>query len=128
MEDGVYEYFELLYQGSRDKWKLSDFHANCDNKGATITVIRISHGFVFGGFSDKSWTSANKHYDSDKAFLFSLKSPSNEVGTAKMRMKQNQCSYSMFRSFPLGPIFGGVNFGGGSDFCIYSDANKNINS
>ena len=45
-----------------------------------------------------------------------------------MRMKQNQCSYYMLHSFPLGPIFGGGNFGGGSDFCIYSDANKNINS
>ena len=96
--------------------------------GAIITVIRSSDGFIFGGFADKPWTSANKWCESDKSFLFSLKSPSNEVGTAKMRIMQNMCSYAMLHHSSLGPIFGGVPFGGGRDFCIYSDANNNSNS
>ena len=52
----------------------SDFHAKCDNKGATITVIRSTDGFMFGGFSDKPCTSSNKYCESDKAFLFFLRS------------------------------------------------------
>ena len=52
LEDGVSGDLELLYRGSRDGWKASDFHAKCDNKGATITVIRSTDGFIFGGFAD----------------------------------------------------------------------------
>ena len=122
-EDGVSEDLELLYRGSRDGWKTSDFHAKCDNKGATITVIRSSDGFIFGGFADKSWTSANKYCDSDKSFLFSLKSPSNEVGTAKMRIKQNTYSNAICHGPSYGPTFGG-----GHDLYIASDANKNNTS
>ena len=89
-EDGVSGDLELLYQGSRDGWKASDFHAKCDNKGTTITVIRSSDGFIFGGFADKTWTSSAKGYcKSDKYFLFTLKSPSNEVEPTKMCINQD---------------------------------------
>ena len=52
-EYGVYGHLELLYQRSQDRWKASDFHDNCDKKGAKITVIWINDGFIFGRFSDK---------------------------------------------------------------------------
>ena len=54
LEDGVSGDLDLLYQGSWDGWKGSDFHAKCDHNGATITVIRSSDGFIFCGFADKS--------------------------------------------------------------------------
>ena len=115
---------KLLYQGSRDGWQASGFHAKCDNKGATTTVIRSTGGFIFGGFADKPWkSSAGVWCESDKAFLFSLKSPSNEVGTAKMRIKQNMCSYAIYHNSSYGPTFGG-----GHDFRIARDANNNSNS
>ena len=84
LEDRVSGDLELLYRGSRDGWKASDLHANCDNKGATITVIRSSDGFIFGGFADKSWKPSGEWCKSDKAFLLSLKSPSSEVGPTKI--------------------------------------------
>jgi len=122
-EDGVSGDLELLYQGSRDGWKASDFHAKCDNKGATITVIRSSDGFIFGGFADKPWTSSGGVYcESDKAFLFSLKSPSSEVGLTKIGIKQNMCSNAMYHKSSYGPTFGG------NDFYIASDANNNSSS
>ena len=121
-EDGVSGDLDLLYQGSRDGWKGTDFHAKCDNKGATIRVIRSSDGFIFGGFADKSWKSSGRHCKYDKAFLFSLKSPSNEVGTAKMCIKQNMCSNAMFHLSSSGPTFGC------GDLYIASDANNNNNS
>ena len=118
-EDGVSEDLELLYRGSRDGWKASDFHAKCDNKGATITMIHSSDGFIFGGFSDKPWTSTDKWCESDKSCLFSFKSPSNEVGTAKMRIKQNMCSQVIYHGSSYGPTFGG-----GHDLHIANDANN----
>ena len=122
-EDGVSGYLELVYWGSRDGWKASYFHAKCDDKGATITVIRSSDGFIFGGFADKPWISSDEYCKSDKAFLLSLKSTSNEVGMAKIRIKQNMCSNTMFHSSSYGPILGGV-----YEICIYSDSNNNIRS
>ena len=107
VEDGLYGYLELLYRGSRDGWKASDFHAKCDNKGATITVIRSTGGFIFGGFADKSWTSSYGWCESDKAFLFSLKSPSSEFGTTKICINQNMCSFAIYHKYFCGPTFGG---------------------
>ena len=54
------------------------FHQLCDNKGATLTIIR-SGGYVFGGFNPNSWQSAAGQPVADltnTAFLFSIKSPS----------------------------------------------------
>ena len=94
-----------------------NFHAKCDNKGATIAVIQSTGGFIFGGFSDKPWTSSGKYCKSDKYFLFYLKSWSNEVGPKKIRMKQNICSSAIFHS----PSYG-TNFGGGHDLYTANDA------
>ena len=79
LEDGVSGYLELLYPGSLDGWKTSDFHAKFDNKGATITVIHSTGGLIFGGFSDKSWTYSDIYCEYDKSLLVSLKIPSSEV-------------------------------------------------
>ena len=120
-EDGVSGDLDLLYRGSRDGWMTWDFHAKCDKKGATVTVIRSTGGLIFGGFSDKPWTYSRGVYcESDKPFLFSLKSPSGEVGPTKMRIKQNKYSKAMYHSSSYGPTFGV-----GHDICIESDANNN---
>ena len=123
VEDGVYGYLELLYRGSRDGWDSEDFHAKCDNKGATVAVIRSSDGFIFGGFADKSWKSSGGYCESDKAFLLSLKSPESEVGPKNMSINQNKCSSAMGHVSSYGPTFGGYN-----DLYIGSDANNNSSS
>ena len=45
----------LLYRGSQDGWNISDFHGKCDDKGATVTIVKTSEGYVFGGYNDQSW-------------------------------------------------------------------------
>ena len=122
-EDRVSGDFELLYRGSRDGWKGEDCHAKCDKKGATITVICSSDGLIFGGFSYKPWTSSGRYCESDKSFLFSLKSPSSEVGLTKIRIKQNKCSFALVHRYSYGPTFGG-----GLDLCIKIGFNTNIKS
>ena len=87
-------------------------------------MIWSTGGFIFGGFADKSWKSDGGLYcESDKAFLFSLKSPSPELGPIKMSINQNKCSGAMYNHSSSGPTFGG-----GDDFGIASDANNNSSS
>ena len=45
----------LLYRGSRNGWAASNFHSCCDNKGPTVTVVRSSNGYVFGGYTEQPW-------------------------------------------------------------------------
>lgn len=48
----------LLYRGSRDGWLSSNFHKHCDNKGATVTLIKAvvnTKEYIFGGYTDQSW-------------------------------------------------------------------------
>ena len=114
---------EPLYQGSRYGWKASDFHDKRDNKGAKITVIRSTDGFIFGGYSDKSWTFSRGWRESYKSFLFSLKSPQNTVGPTNMRIRKYECSYAMCHISSYIPTFVG-----GNDLNIANDANNDNNS
>ena len=41
---------------SRDSFLARKFHQRCDNKGATLTLVR-SGGYVFGGYNSNSWKS-----------------------------------------------------------------------
>jgi len=43
---------KLLYCASRDGWQASTFHEKCDDHGPTITIIRTTEGYIFGGFCD----------------------------------------------------------------------------
>ena len=70
----------LLYKVSRDGDASSNFHNKCDNKGPTLTLVRCTRGYRFGGFTNQSWASHyNSNYGSGNynvndpyAFLFSL--------------------------------------------------------
>jgi hypothetical protein len=44
--------WRLIYKGSEDGFKASDFHSKCDNKPNTLVVIKSSNGNVFGGYTD----------------------------------------------------------------------------
>ena len=44
------------YRGSEQSFSATSFHSNCDNKGPTVTLVRVNEN-VFGGYTDKSWTS-----------------------------------------------------------------------
>ena len=63
----------LLYDATKDGWNAADFHAACDNKGATVTLAKSSTGSdYFGGFADVSWASTNTFAHSTRSFLFTL--------------------------------------------------------
>ena len=57
----MYEWFgskgltwQLCYRASKHGWNGSDFHNTCDNKGPTITLVKVDD-YIFGGFVDVDW-------------------------------------------------------------------------
>merc|ERR1719174_741410 len=62
----------LIFRASRDGWEAKDFHLKCDNQGPTLTVIKTTEGYIFGGYIDQSFKSSNKYMSSRKSFLFTL--------------------------------------------------------
>lgn len=49
-----YSYWKLCYRASVDGWRSRTFHNHCDNKGATVTIVKVG-SYIFGGYNDKSW-------------------------------------------------------------------------
>ena len=49
-------HLRLLYRASRDGFAAECFHSRCDNNGPTVTIVK-SGEYIFGGFTEHSWTS-----------------------------------------------------------------------
>jgi hypothetical protein len=65
--------FNLLIRGSRDGFSDKTFHEYCDNKGPTITTIRVRNSNeVLGGFNPCSWISKIGYISVEESFIFSL--------------------------------------------------------
>ena len=43
------------WRASVDGWAASTFHSGCDNKGPTVTIIRVGGKYIFGGYTNLSW-------------------------------------------------------------------------
>ncbi len=107
-----YKLHSRLFRASVNGWTASNFHQYCDNKGATLTIVKASSGRIFGGFTVNPWQSSNGSYVStngDKAWLFSLNST-----TGPIRLNCINHSYVQYNELSQGP-----RFGGGHDFCMY---------
>eukprot|EP01083_Nonionella_stella_P131911 401027_1 len=49
----------LIFKASRDGFGSNDFHQLCDNKGATLVVVKATHSdIIFGGYSCIAWKSS----------------------------------------------------------------------
>ena len=91
-----FEIKNLLWQGSRDGFSSKTFHSLCDNKGPTITIIKSSNGFIFGGFTLISWNSTSKWTEDSSSFIFSLTNP-NGTEPRKFDKKGTQPNKTMDR-------------------------------
>ena len=114
--------WSLLYRGSRDGFRASDFHSNCDHKPNTLTIVKSIIGNIFGGFTIAQWSSpvnATWQFD-NKAFIFSLVNKENRPlifeHTSNVNKKYSICSMNN-----RGPIFG-------NDLLISDNSNSNTNS
>jgi len=110
--------FQLLYKASADGFASEDFHKKCDNKGATLTLILSSNGFLFGGYSVLSWDSIISYKNHSEGFIFTLSNPHNLSPTIYFRNLQNP--RSIYCNSSLGPTFGS-----GKDIYIPNNPHKN---
>ena len=77
-----YNFPTLLYRGSRDGFKASDFQSRCDNKINTLTIIKSTSGNIFGGYmnqTDFALLSLLSPFQMIKDFLFSLVNKDNKL-------------------------------------------------
>jgi hypothetical protein len=117
----------LLWRGSRDGFRASDFHSRCNGHRNTLAIVRDDQGNVFGGFTPVVWESrvargrernCDKPDPSHKSFLFAMSGP-RYVSTHlfPLRRAPGTCAISCDASC-------GPDFGGGSDLVIADECDK----
>ncbi len=116
--------WELKYRASRDGFKSTDFHSNCDGLTKTLTVIKTTNGYIFGGFTEQAWHSNGGYEKDPKAFIYSLINYENSPFKV---MNSNDGEFAIDCSLKHGPSFGGNNEYMG-DIVIKSDSNINEES
>lgn len=96
----------LLYRGSRDGFKSSNFHANVDNIPNTIVIIKQKNkDSVFGGVTSVAWDSSSGYKSDTNAYLFSIRRVgSNTNGINQIMVKDSSKALYCNRNF--GPYFG----------------------
>ncbi|KAG9302999.1 hypothetical protein G9A89_006216 [Geosiphon pyriformis] len=105
---------KLLLRGSRDGFTPGDFHRLCDDKGATVCIIKVKGtGQLIGGYNPQSWDSRNTNLDGEDSFIFSL--GDGTLGNAKLSRFVN--GHGPYSSPTCGPCFGYGSIGlYGNDF------------
>ena len=101
LDMGATTKLELLCHASYNGWEGEDFHLRCNNKGPTVTVIKCTDDYVFGGVTSATWASVNDFVACANAFFFSLHRPGG-VGPVKLAMdaEDEDAIYDTYSSFP----------------------------
>ncbi len=110
---------EMLHSASKHWFAAASFHKNCDNKGATITIVESNLGNVFGGYTSLSWISSEGYKSDSTAWIFVVRSKSNRVG----KWKCTNSGSAVWDGASYNPVFGN-----GHDFVLYSDCNTNTHN
>ncbi|PFX12031.1 Aggrecan core protein [Stylophora pistillata] len=116
-------YWKRCWRASIDGWASTTFHSLCDGQGPTVTIVRVRK-YIFGGYTNLSWTSSCEYQDSPSTFLFSLV---NKPGWGPVKLT-HQGRYGQYRDSVLGCSHSGPTFGGAHDLFIASYASSNTYS
>ncbi|CAH3198999.1 unnamed protein product, partial [Porites evermanni] len=114
-------YWKLCYRASNNGWRSQTFHRNCDNKGPTITIVRVG-SYIFGGYNDNSWQWSAGYQYSTNTFLYSLKNYKG-YGYFKQDITNGHYGRATYSHYSYGPIFGE-----GHDMIISNNAGRNTYS
>ncbi|ETO09803.1 hypothetical protein RFI_27574 [Reticulomyxa filosa] len=96
----------LLYRGSNDGFRVSDFRDKCEYAEATVTIV-LSDQFnhVFGGFTNLQRTSRNAYANDAGAFVYLLRSGKGD-NPQKFTIKSGQEQHAIYDYSSYGPTFG----------------------
>ncbi|KAG9285138.1 hypothetical protein G9A89_008485 [Geosiphon pyriformis] len=83
-EDLLHHYLiPSSHQNSRDGFTPADFHRLCDDKGATVTLIKVKGtGQLIGGYNPQLWHTRDEFLGGKGSFIFSL--GAGKAGNAKL--------------------------------------------
>ncbi|CAF4087989.1 unnamed protein product, partial [Adineta steineri] len=99
--------WELIYKATIDGFHSEDFHRCSDDRGPTMTIIQSKNGnYLFGGYTEISWTCDNTYKKDPNAFLFTLRNP-HDVQPTKFTLK-SKTDLAVGHAKTTGPYFGGV--------------------
>jgi len=115
--------FVRCWHAKSDGWAASTFHSKCDDKGPTVTIIKV-YSYIFGGYTDVSWSSPSSCSlaSSSKSFIFSLYNTNGYVPVKRL-IKSGYNNRAIYRCSSYGPTFGH-----GYDIYISNNAESNKNS
>ncbi|KAL3787030.1 hypothetical protein HJC23_010647 [Cyclotella cryptica] len=105
-KEDSYGDFNLIYRGSSDCMTPQDFHAKCNDKGPTITIIETTEGHVVGGYSNVSWASCGSYCEASEAFLFAL---AQNWNSSSCKMTVTVPATAVYFHPIFGPVFGNGN-------------------
>lgn len=108
----------LIYKASRDSFDANEFHSRCDNRGATVTVIRSNNNYLSGGHTAIPWTSGGTYKSDTSAFLFTLINP-HAIPPTEYMIKPTSVRDVVNRNSGYGPT---CMFGGGSDLRVANNS------
>ena len=124
----------LIYRASRDGFHASAFHAKCDGKAKTVTIIKTKTNYVFGGYTSAAWSSTGGWVLDGTAYLFRFRSNDvsiyNKYGVYASIMS-NTHYYAIHSSSEYGPTFGGLyrwNYGLTAAFDIKTPTRPDVES
>ena len=104
-----------MYRGSRDGFAAADFHTKCDNKPNTVTIIKTTKDYIFGGYTQVGWKNSGEYHTDSKAFLFSLVNKFKKPFICEVIDQ----SHAIVCNANFGPVFGNYPH----DICILDNSN-----
>jgi hypothetical protein len=82
----------LLYQATKNGFASANFHPCCDNKGATVCIIKTTNGSIFGGYAAGHWHSSGTYeWYGGKNFIFSAYRAGQTRQMVKFDNNGSQC-------------------------------------
>ncbi len=86
---------KLLYRGSRDGFAAKNFHDLCDLIGPTLTIVKSTTNFVFGGYTPLLWHSYSQYIRDPnyESFLFSVNNKTIHPTSSSLNYKNSIYGY-----------------------------------
>ncbi|CAB4431014.1 unnamed protein product [Rhizophagus irregularis] len=113
--------FNLLYCANRDGNTAAAFHAKCDNKGATIVVVKIQNSEqIVGGYNPLYWKSTGGWNATKDSFIFSFTNRNNLQTVKVGYINDGYYDNAIYSNSNCGP-----RFGGGYDLFLHDNYNGN---
>ena len=94
LPEGLGGKWYLLFRASRDSFRASTFHSECDNKGPMVTIVKSGKN-IFGGFTQRAWESGKflGMHCLSKGSLLPVPTLSCFVGTGRREPRERGCMF-----------------------------------